>query len=97
MAGKRKSPGPAVKSKSKEPAYSGTIDGIKYSIVLTGTNDGYEVIDEFRKAIRKMGLAVNPSPHGNFDGPETYWCVISEKKLTAKQVRKIDEEFYKDE
>jgi hypothetical protein len=44
-----------------------------------------------------MGLTVNPSSEANLDGPEFYFTVISEKKLSKKQVTKIYGDFYKDD
>jgi hypothetical protein len=39
----------------------------------------------------------HPSPEAKWDGPEFYFAVISEKKLSRKQVGKIYKEVYKDE
>lgn len=82
---------------SKEPEYSGVIDGIKYAVVLTDRNLGSTTIEDFEEAIQAMGLIVNPSPEANWDGPECYFAVISGKKLSKNQVAKIYKDFYKDE
>jgi hypothetical protein len=82
---------------SKEPEYSGVIDGIKYAVVLTDRQLGSTTIEDFEDAIQAMGLTVNPSPEANWDGPEFYFAVISGKKLTKKQMAKIYGEFYKDD
>jgi hypothetical protein len=82
---------------SKEPEYSGVIDGIKYAIVLTDRQLGSTTIEDFEEAIKAMGLIVNPSPEANLDGPEFYFAVISGKKLSKQQMAKIYKEFYKDD
>jgi hypothetical protein len=82
---------------SKDPKYSGVIDGIKYAVVFNETHGAFDTIQDFKEAIQAMGLAVNPSPEANFDGPEFYFAVISGKKLSKKQMAKIYGEFYKDD
>jgi predicted transcriptional regulator len=82
---------------SKEPNYSGVIDGIKYAVVLTDRQMGSTTIEDFEDAIKTMGLIVNPSPEANLDGPEFYFAVISGKKLSKKQMTKIYKDFYKDD
>ena len=82
---------------SKEPEYSGVIDGIKYAIVMTDRQFGSTTIEDFENAIKTMGLIVNPSPEANLDGPEFYFAVLTGKKLSTKQMKKIYRDFYKDD
>jgi predicted transcriptional regulator len=82
---------------SKEPEYSGVIDGIKYAVVLTDRQMGSTTIEDFEDAIKAMGLFVKPSPEAKWDGPESYFAVISGKKLSKNQVAKIYKDFFKDD